>query len=436
MLFLVILDLVSVFFAFYFAMLSRYGVGNNPTFWATFAFLWVVTFCIFLYQNLYDRKRYVNQTKVFLKVVLSSFSVVLLYILITFFTKFELLELSRIVILVFLVYFLMLNIVFRFLLAPFLIERWFGNEKRKIRVEIYASNSTQKSSVLKFLSQPIHGFRYCDSQNEQCTDTAFVWCDGENLGNVYRKIKNQLDKYPLVEAIIPAFENLRMEFSWVRIDGKPVWEFSRKNYCRLSDSLIRVFDIVGSLMVIGVLGIPMLIAGLVIRIESGSPVLFRQKRVGKDGKEFAFLKFRSMMNGTVGKTHKKYMKNLINGKKKDGEVFKPEEDERITRFGRFLRKTSFDELPQFFNVLAGDMSIVGPRPPIPYEVKMYKDWHKDRLKVKPGITGAWQVFGRSSLPFDKSIFLDLYYIENRCCLLNLYLCLKTIPRVLTSVGAD
>jgi len=436
MFFLVVLDLISVFFAFHFSMLSRYGGCHNSSFWYTFGFLCVITFCIFLYQNLYDRKRYVNQTKIFLNTVLSSFYVVIFYILMTFFTKLEMLELSRIVILIFLVYFLTFNIVLRFLLAPFAFEKWFGNNRRRRSVEVSASKQSQKNYIRRFLSQPIHGFRYCDKETEECTDTAFVWCHCSKLGDVYKRIRNELDEYPLVEAVIPAFKNLRMEFSWARIDGKPIWEFSRRNSSKLSELIIRIFDIIGSLLAISVFGIPMLVSALIIRIESGSPILFKQERIGKDGKPFIFLKFRSMKNGNVNRTHESYMKTLIKGKRKGGEIFKTDDDKRITRFGRFLRKTSFDEMPQFFNVLKGDMSIVGPRPPISYEVEMYEDWHKDRMKIKPGITGAWQVFGRSSLPFDKSVFLDLYYVKNRSILLNLYLCLKTIPRILTSVGAE
>ncbi len=433
---LILFDALSVFFSFYLAMLSRFGVKPIPTYWFTFGFLLLITFLIFLYQNLYDRKRYVNQTKIFLKVILSCIYVVLLYILITFFTKFKFLELSRIVILLFFGYFLVLSLFFRVFIIPRIFVRWFRNKKRRKRVEIFAGNDHKEELIRMFHSHPVLGFRNCDREKEECTGTAFLWCEDFDLGNVYNSIREKMKDYSLVEAVIPAFQNLRMEPTWTRIGEMPVWEFYKGNHSKFSDFVIRLFDIISSLLVLIILGIPMLIFALIIRLESGSPVLFKQKRVGKDGRIFTFLKFRSMKNDIKDGTHKKYMKALINGERKDGEIFKMEDDSRITRFGRFIRKTSIDELPQFLNVLKGEMSVVGPRPPIPYEVDMYEKWHKERLKMKPGITGTWQVFGRSTLPFDESIFLDLYYKENRSVLFNLYLCLKTIPRVLLTVGAE
>ena len=436
MILLIILDTVSVYLSIHFAMLSRFGKDIAPTFWFTLIFLLIITFFIFLYQNLYDRKRYIKQTEIFLKIVLSSFFVIILYVMVTFFTKFKLLELSRIVMLLFFIYFLFFNITFRILIAPFIFGKWFASDRRKKTVVAYATHDNKIKIFRMIKANPIIGFRLCDRKKEECTTTAFVWCRGTDIGAVYRRIKGKLENYTLIEAIIPAFQNFRIEIGWTKIGGMPVWEFSNGNHHKLTDCTIRLLDIIISLFVIILLGIPMLIIALLVRLDSGSPVFFRQERVGKDGKPFMFLKFRSMKNKLSDEEHKKYVKTLINGKRKDGDIFKMEDDSRITRFGRFIRKTSIDELPQFFNVLKGDMSVVGHRPPIAYEVKMYKKWHKERLKMKPGITGMWQVFGRSSLPFDESVFLDLYYKENRSVLLNLYLFLKTIPRVLTSVGAE
>ena len=130
------------------------------------------------------------------------------------------------------------------------------------------------------------------------------------------------------------------------------------------------------------------------------------------------------------KIHEKYIENLIKGKVREGKVFKLKNDPRVTKIGSFLRKTSLDELPQFLNVLKGDMSVVGPRPPIPYEVEKYKEWHKMRLDCKQGITGMWQVFGRSRLPFDESVFLDIWYCMNKSIFLDLYLIINTIPSML------
>lgn len=436
MILLLILDSLSVFCAYYIATISRFGARLVPTFWFSFTVIATITFFVFLYQKLYDRKRYVNQTELFLKVVLSSFYVTLFYILLSFFSKFELLELSRITIILFSIYFLGFNIFFRIVFVPYIFNKWFTSYKHKNKVVVYG-NKSQKDKILHFLYKyQILGFRFCDRTKEECTNTAFLWCNKKNLGDVYNEIKEKLNSYPLIEVVIPAFQHLRMEPTWTKLEGKPVWQFTNGNHKKLTKAMLRISDIIFALFAIIITSPIMLLVALIIRIKSGSPVMFRQYRVGKGGKLFTFLKFRSMENGTKSNVHKEYVKKLINGEHKKGEIFKMEDDSRITKFGRFLRKTSIDELPQFFNVLRGDMSIVGPRPPIPYEVEMYEEWHMERLRIKPGITGYWQVFGRSSLPFDESIFLDLYYKENRSILLNLYLCLKTIPRLLNSVGAE
>lgn len=185
-------------------------------------------------------------------------------------------------------------------------------------------------------------------------------------------------------------------------------------------SLLRVkraMDIVGSsLMLLACLPLFAIIA-LAVRLTSKGPILFRQDRVGQYGRRFTFLKFRSMRVNNDESVHREYVKQLIAGVAErvpataNGEgVYKLAGDKRITPIGKFLRKTSLDELPQFINVLKGDMSLVGPRPPIPYELAAYQTWHRRRvLQVKPGITGLWQVTGRSRVRFDDMVRLDLRY---------------------------
>jgi len=181
-----------------------------------------------------------------------------------------------------------------------------------------------------------------------------------------------------------------------------------------------------------------------LKCTSKGPVLFKQTRVGYCGKKFAFLKFRTMHLGAVDQTHREYMKEFINGNHErinmgteHKPIFKMTSDARITSFGRLLRKTSLDELPQFFNVLAGDMSLVGPRPPIPYEVSEYDHWHKKRvLDVKPGITGLWQIGGRSSITFDEAVRLDVQYARQWSLVLDFKIMLQTVRAVLSQKGAD
>jgi lipopolysaccharide/colanic/teichoic acid biosynthesis glycosyltransferase len=179
----------------------------------------------------------------------------------------------------------------------------------------------------------------------------------------------------------------------------------------------RAMDIVGStLMLIACMPLFAIIA-ILIRASSRGPILFRQDRIGQYGRRFTFLKFRSMRVDNDETVHKEYVKRLIAGVAEripasaNGQgVYKLVGDKRITPIGRFLRKTSLDELPQFLNVLRGDMSLVGPRPPVPYELAAYQTWHRRRvLQVKPGITGLWQVTGRSRVRFDDMVRLDLRY---------------------------
>jgi aspartate kinase len=199
---------------------------------------------------------------------------------------------------------------------------------------------------------------------------------------------------------------------------------NRENIHRKALALKRAIDIVGSLAAIVFLAPLFLLVAALVKLSSRGPILFTQERVGQFGKTFTFLKFRSMYVNNDHKIHQDFMKRVISGDHKKGS--KMENDPRITRVGRFLRKSSLDELPQFFSVLKGDMSLVGPRPPLPYEVKEYDIWHRRRvLEVKPGITGMWQVAGRSRLRFDEMVRLDLQYVRTWSPWLDLKILFKT-----------
>ena len=184
------------------------------------------------------------------------------------------------------------------------------------------------------------------------------------------------------------------------------------------------------------LGMPIfLIIALLIKLTSKGPVIYKQIRLGKDGKPFYFYKFRSMYMNSNPEIHRNYVIELIrNGKEYKG-AYKIKDDPRVTPVGRFLRKFSLDELPQFYNVLKGDMSVVGPRPPLPYEVEHYEPRQKKRLSIKPGITGLWQVSGRTLLPFKEMVKLDLEYIKRHSFALDLVIFFKTIPTILNGKGA-
>ena len=206
-------------------------------------------------------------------------------------------------------------------------------------------------------------------------------------------------------------------------------------------ALKRVVDILVSTVLL-VTGFPFLLAiFLIIKLTSKGPGFFKQKRVGKDGKLFIFLKLRTMKIDSDDSMHKEFCKKFIQDKdsefsieEKSDKVYKIVDDPRITGVGKFLRKSGLDELPQFINILKGEMTLVGPRPPLEYEYKYYDSWHKLRLKVKPGLTGLWQVSGRSSVSFHEMVMLDLYYIEHWSLMMDLKIILKTIPVMFTGLG--
>jgi exopolysaccharide biosynthesis polyprenyl glycosylphosphotransferase len=192
----------------------------------------------------------------------------------------------------------------------------------------------------------------------------------------------------------------------------------------------RAFDLV--LSVVGLLGLSPILLGtaIAVRISSRGPALYRQRRIGQRGRPFTMLKFRTMERDADTQVEELRLMHGV-----ADVMFKLPDDPRVTSIGRFLRRFSLDELPQLFNVLRGEMSLVGPRPPLPEEVAVYEDWQFDRLEVRPGITGLWQASGRSELSFEECVRLDLFYIENWSLAYDLYIIMKTIPALFSRRGA-
>lgn len=198
----------------------------------------------------------------------------------------------------------------------------------------------------------------------------------------------------------------------------------------------RTFDIAFALLALILLFPISVLIALAIVLESPGPVLFQQIRIGKNGQPFKLYKFRTMQTNTDLILHRDYIKKLIDGElgpERGAPVQKMKNDPRVTSVGRFLRKTSLDELPQIINILIGNMTLVGPRPAIPFEVEHYKEWHKERLKGKPGLTGISQVYGREG-DFDQGIKMDIEYLANQSFLLDFKIILKTISYSLSGKG--
>jgi lipopolysaccharide/colanic/teichoic acid biosynthesis glycosyltransferase len=208
---------------------------------------------------------------------------------------------------------------------------------------------------------------------------------------------------------------------------------------KLHRAVKRTLDIIGSATALCILSPLMAVIALLIKMTSDGPILFRQMRVGYRGIPFTFLKYRTMRHSNDGSVHKEFVQRFITGEMKSEEpvpIYKIKADSRVTRIGKFLRKTSLDELPQFWNVLMGEMSLVGPRPPIPYEVEYYDIWHRRRvLEVKPGLTGLWQVKGRSRTTFNDMVRLDLQYAKSCSIWLDLKILFETPLAMIFGDGA-
>jgi lipopolysaccharide/colanic/teichoic acid biosynthesis glycosyltransferase len=208
----------------------------------------------------------------------------------------------------------------------------------------------------------------------------------------------------------------------------------------LADLLCRALDIGLSVLLLSLLMPLFAVIAVAIRLDSPGPVLFRQRRFGRNMEPFVVTKFRTMHHGVAHDSHRTFVLGLIAGdhpeRPNGGPRFKMVEDERVTRVGSLLRRSSVDELPQLWNVLRGEMSLVGPRPPIPYEVEHYPAHWFARFAVKPGVTGLWQVSGRSELALEEMIRLDVDYARRRSLWLNLWILARTIPAVLSGRGAS
>ncbi|MFK7805815.1 MAG: sugar transferase [Anaerolineae bacterium] len=260
--------------------------------------------------------------------------------------------------------------------------------------------------------------------------TVFIALPGNMYEDVMRLIRICRNSGVRVQVAPDLFQLSLSRVESISMGGIPILSMREIRISFFERFIKRFLDLFITLLIAIPVGIICLFIAIAIRLDSHGPVIYRAKRVGQGGRDFVMYKFRSMI---VGADAEKPALQQMN--EKEGPIFKIREDPRLTRVGRFIRRLSLDELPQLYNVLLGEMSLVGPRPPIREEVEQYQAWHRQRLLVRGGVTGLWQVSGRSDLTFDEQALLDIYYIENWSLSLDLRILVQTIPYTLFGRGA-
>ncbi len=338
--------------------------------------------------------------------------------------------------------------------------------KKKIfqrKVLIIGTDKTAKMVAVQLELDDSHGFQVVGFVDDKVPKDTRIFEDLVVVGKTNR-LKNLVNRYQVEEIIIAQSEITHQKLLDIVDKAKATSATVRlasdlyniipekilvEKYLGISVVLMpqnydnalfnvykRVFDVVVAGLALIFLAVPFFIIAGLIKLSSPGGVFFSDTRIGKEGQPFKFYKFRTMQINNDDSIHREFVSEYIKqgSDNKNSEVRKITDDPRITKIGRILRKTSLDELPQLFNVILGEMSLVGPRPCLPYEWEQYDDWHRRRFSVIPGCTGLWQVSGRSSVDFNDMVILDLFYIDNMSPLFDLKIMFKTIPVMLLGKG--
>ncbi|MBS1513763.1 MAG: sugar transferase [Bacteroidetes bacterium] len=423
-------------------------------------------FFIFIFQNnnLYKINIFLSRSSQIVSIIKSFIYGGLILILISFFLQLDIVLGSRTVA----VTFIMLGISsITFCRVVILKPLYFYFTKYNLikrNVVIVGSGKSSKLLAEKILFENFYGINILGFIDNESTSGKFIYGNIRSLGGM-NKLEKIVSNVKVDEIIIATDDidyerllqiidycntlhlNVKLSSELFRIipekivtesySGIPLIDLSEKVNKNINIIFKRGFDVAASVLGLLVLSPLLLSVSLIIKLTSKGKVLFSQERIGKNGKKFNLYKFRSMIDVPESEEeHKKWVRALIKESyENDSVLTKIVNEKRVTRIGKFLRKTSIDELPQLFNVIKGDMSLVGPRPCLPYEYEVFDEWHKRRHSVLPGCTGVWQINGRGSVSFKDSIILDLYYVNNATPWLDLQLIIKTFPVMLTGRGA-
>lgn len=439
-------------------LLSRPLVRTQAALVIAYSLVWIV---IFQHFSLYKLDLFMSFAEQLVAIFKSLMIGLVGLVIITFvFRRLDFVE-SRLVLGLFVMFSLVGMMLFRTLIFRPLFAM--ASQKKLIRrkVLIVGRDRTAKMVAAQIAVDDRHGFEVVGFVNDETPAGERIYEHLTNLGGL-ADLDELVERHDVKEVIIAESDvthnalleiidkaqstraNVRLVSELYNIIpekvllekylGVPIVKMPQNYENALFTVYKRVFDIVLTVAGLIILAIPMGLIALVIKLTSKGPVLYAHMRIGKDCKPFKFYKFRTMYVDADDTAHREFVSDLIAAKKTDGAVKKITNDPRVTPFGRFLRKTSLDELPQLFNVLKGDMSLVGPRPCLPYELEEYEDWHRRRLSVIPGCTGLWQVAGRSAVDFNDMVILDLFYIDNMSPLFDLRIIFRTLPVMLLAKG--
>jgi exopolysaccharide biosynthesis polyprenyl glycosylphosphotransferase len=461
----IVTDIVLINLAFAFAYVVRYEFQwlFSTTFRAPYssylgqqALLTLLLVIIFAQNKVWVRRRGEDLLDEIFRVGYATATGIALMMAFTFFSR--PLAFSRLL-LVWALLFTIIFIAFARLLRRFILRMLYRRDQGVDRAVIVGSGEAGRSVMRTLLARPDLGYRvvgYLDDGNGEnniglgriphlggMPDLENVFCQYPDLHTVFvalpaerhaqmTRIVQLCQAHEVQSQVVPDLFQMslhRVEFR--NMAGLPIFSVRDVGMSEAAQAMKRVLDIAAVVLLSPLALIAGAIIALAIKIESpDGPILYTAERVGKNGQPFRMIKFRSMV---VGADEQKEALEAYN--EASGPIFKMRNDPRLTRVGRFIRRLSLDELPQFWNVLLGEMSLVGPRPPLPSEVVHYQPWHRRRLEVKGGLTGMWQMSGRSDLTFDEQCLLDIYYIENWSLALDLRLILQTLPYLLLARGA-
>jgi len=460
----VISDSLIVSAALLLAVLVRFGhlgAFALSEYIGTGAYFFLGCYITSVVENLYSVRTTLNRPMLLYRVMRLVFIVTGVFMLLVFMLKGarDIFIDSRFVIVFNMFIFMILSLIHKLFLLPSIFKLLYGGKRSRKSNLLIAGNPEKnkratallkKSTIYESEERVVQWIEPLPVTPEEITESVTRKIDEKNCSGTILLFDSRHSMDCIAETCVMMHElgipfviygeeiiDLGYFDPWFSLEDYGALAFIRTTTRPGIITMGRFYDVLIAGLSLLVLSPLLLTVSLLVKLSSSGPVLFRQTRVGKDMMTFEFLKFRSMKVGRKNEDdHKEYFKKYARGQTAKGtdETFKLDQTARITTIGRFIRKTSLDEFPQLINVLRGDMAIVGPRPCIPYELEHYCGWQRRRFMIRPGLTGIWQVYGRSRLPFDKAQFLDFLYTVDASHSLDFRLIMKTIPVVLFGKG--